>query len=112
MRTHSIRRLHREREQSKVTGHRGIKSFLGVGFIVLTVFFQLFLSNSLSAEGEKIREIEKEKMNLISQNLILMEKSAGLGSLSRIKSEAENSLGMTSSQGQIDFIIPPSLASR
>lgn len=108
----SIRRLRREREKSKITGFRRLQRSLGVGFIILTVFFQLFLSNSLSAEGEEIRKIEREKMDLISQNLILREKSASLGSLSRIKSEAEQSLGMMSGQGQIDFVIPPGLASR
>lgn len=90
---------------------RILKVFLVVTLVV-TVVGQVVLANSLSTAGEKIRELEAEKKEISASNTAVREELAILGSLERIKGEAEERLGMKDGESVAEFLVPPRLAAR
>lgn len=66
----------------------------GVIFLVVVLALaQLVISYNLATQGEKVRQLELEILELKQENFLLTEKISRAGSLSRITQEAKK-LGM------------------
>lgn len=93
---------------------RNLKIFkaLFLAVLVFVMIGQIVLVNSFSAEGEKIRMLEEQKREFFDRKAFLREEIAALGSLERIRAEAEKSLGMKNGEEVMEFLVPPKLAAR
>jgi cell division protein FtsL len=88
-----------------------IKPLLITIFILITLLSsaQLVLANSMSDEGQKIRDLEERKIFLEDQVQTLEKEVAALGSLTRIQKEAAD-LGLVSNSQAFEYLSPPKLA--
>jgi cell division protein FtsL len=88
-----------------------LKSLLITTFILITLLgaTQLVLANEMSSEGQKIRELEEQKILLEDEIQILEKEVAALGSLTRIQEEAEG-MGLVRNSRAFEYLSPPKLA--
>ena len=77
--------------------------------IVLLGATQLVLANEMSSEGQKIRELEKQKFQLGNEIRVLEKEVAALGALSRIQTQA-GGLGFLRNPQVFEYLSPPKLA--
>jgi len=91
--------------------------FLNLKSLSITIFTlvallgatQLILANEMSTEGQKIRELEEQKLKLGNEILVLEKEMAALGSLTRIGSQA-GELGFSYDSAAFEYLSPPKLA--
>lgn len=87
--------------------------FLFTVLITTLVILNLVLANNLSTKGEEVRVLESRKAILAKRNEELNNEIAYLSSLSRIKKDAAEQLGMVETAGTaLDYLRPPKFASR
>jgi len=78
-------------------------------FAALLGAVQLVLANSMSTEGQKIRELEERKGKLENEIQALEKDVSTLGALSRVQPEAEK-LGLFYNSQALEYLSPPKLA--
>lgn len=102
------------RTNSNIMSKKQSKSPIKIKLFLVAIFFvaislsliQLVLANSLSAKGNRIRELEKQEQQMIYENLKIKNEIARNASLTYIEEQAGRKLGMTKATGsdKIDFV--------
>lgn len=108
------KRIRLRRRLARFNIHLTAKMLNGflLGFLVVIGGAQLILANNLSEKGKEIRRMEAERENLLREKSFLKSRIAELGSLERVRSEAEKALGMKEGKGTSEFLVPPRVAVR
>lgn len=87
--------------------------FVFVILIAALVISNLVLANNLSTKGEEVRVLENQKAILAKGSEELRNEIAHLSSLSRIKKDAAEQLGMVEAASTaLDYLRPPKFAAR
>lgn len=85
---------------------------LAVLCLLLLFVFQVALGNAFSGQGGELSNLEQKRQQLLRENENLRTEIALLGSLERIRREAEEKLLMKESGSRLDYLVPPKLAWR
>ena len=77
--------------------------------VILLGAIQLVLANEMSAEGQGIRELEEQKLELGNEIRGLEKETAALSSLTRIEFQAQE-FGFFYDSTAFEYLSPPKLA--
>lgn len=73
-------------------------------FVLSVFFFMLIMTNNLSTKGSEIRLLEEQRNKLEYEINLLINEKDRLASLSRIKEEAKNKLGMVEDTKSFEYL--------
>lgn len=77
--------------------------------VILLGIGQFVVANEISTQGEEITRLESERQILQKEVAALGQEAARLGSLLRVREEAQG-LGFTYTSTAFEFVLPPKLA--
>lgn len=100
------------RKNSELKIRRVGQASLAVLCLLLLFVFQVALGNAFSGQGGEIGNLEQKRQQLLRENENLRTEIAFLGSLERVRQEAEEKLLMKENGNHLDYLVPPKLAWR